>query len=102
MEVSASSLRVPAVIWARLQRVIAGLCVSVISDTANYRDTMLARMRNVAIGWGGVCESAVYQGYLVSLYFTCEAGHRFRYWRRRFAWGSGRPTSVNQCSGVNR
>lgn len=77
MQVSASSSRVPAEIRARVQRAIADLRVSVIPRTANYREAMLAGMRNVAIAWGGACVSAAYKGYLVPLYFRCEAGHRF-------------------------
>jgi hypothetical protein len=71
MQVSASSLRVPAEIRARVQRAIADLRVSVLPRTENYREAMLAGMQNVAIAWGGACVSAAYQGHQVLLYFMC-------------------------------
>ena len=62
LQESASSLRVPAEIRARVQRAFAGLLVSVTPRSANYREAMLARLQNVAIAWGGACVSAAYQG----------------------------------------
>jgi hypothetical protein len=43
MQVSASSLRVPAEIRARVQRAIADLRVSVLPRTENYREAMHGR-----------------------------------------------------------